>query len=172
MCAIAMFVEQRPHLFEAGSDVHAMLAFFLEIMEHPSLVVTLPIIYAWTKIISSPMTNSSSIVPSFGLPLLTICTKHLVRYEAFPNSSADTTFVLLKEDFDTTPERHAFLGNYRRFCMAIIENIVKRNPQEGVSHLFTTAKAAIDTSIAQDGSINGKSPYCSFRSAPSLLIWL
>lgn len=158
MCALAMFVEQRPHLFETGCDLHAILALFLSIMEHPSLVVSLPVIYAWTKLLASSTMDSSKIIPSFGLPLLTICTKHLLRYEAFPNDSTDPTCLFLKEDFDTIPERHAFLGNYRRFCMAIIENIVRRNPQEGVGHLFTNAKSVIDRAIAQDDPLNGKLP--------------
>jgi len=38
--------------------------------------------------------------------------------------------VFLNEDLDTIPERHAFLGNYRRFCSSIVESITRQRPFE------------------------------------------
>ena len=41
------------------------------------------------------------------------------------------------EDTDTLPERHAFLGNYRRYSSMIIENIVQLQLNEAISHVLT-----------------------------------
>jgi exportin-5 len=44
--------------------------------------------------------------------------------------SNNPSVLFLNEDLDTIPERHAFLGNYRRFCANIVESIARRRPFE------------------------------------------
>lgn len=44
--------------------------------------------------------------------------------------------MLLLEDTDTIPERHAFLGNYRRYGSQIIETIVELTLSDAISHIL------------------------------------
>lgn len=71
--------------------------------------------------------------------LLEICSLRLIRYENLASDAPDPTLQFLQEDFDTVPERHAFMGNYRRFCQDLIERVVAMRPIEAVRHLLGQA---------------------------------
>lgn len=71
--------------------------------------------------------------------LLETCCARLIRYESLPEDTEDVTLQFLNEDIDTVPERHAFLGNYRRFCADIIEVLVRRTPVEAMQHILGQA---------------------------------
>lgn len=71
--------------------------------------------------------------------LLEICCARLIRYEVFPEDSEDVTILFLNEDIDTVPERHAFLGNYRRFCADVIDVLVRRTPVDAMNHILGQA---------------------------------
>jgi exportin-5 len=73
------------------------------------------------------------------MSLLQICSARLIRYEQFPEDSEDVTILFLNEDVDTVPERHAFLGNFRRYCVEIIETIVRYHPMEATTHILSQA---------------------------------
>jgi len=76
--------------------------------------------------------------------LETTCSR-LIRYESLPEDSQDITLQFLNDDIDTIPERHAFLGNYRRFCADMIETLVRWMPVEATAHILNQA-----TNILQD----------------------
>ncbi|KAJ8611222.1 hypothetical protein MRB53_038066 [Persea americana] len=93
--------------------VHRFLA---SDMRSPSLTVSIPVLHSWTKLMAVQedqiLDNVLSALPT----LLDVCSERLLRYEALPDDSNDELIEFLNEDFDTTPERHAFLGNYRRIA--------------------------------------------------------
>tara|TARA_R110002003_G_scaffold1679_3_gene23421 strand:- start:9600 stop:11411 length:1812 start_codon:yes stop_codon:yes gene_type:complete len=70
--------------------------------------------------------------------LETSCSR-LIRYESLPEDTGDITLQFLNEDIDTVPERHAFLGNYRRFCADLIETLVRWIPVEATEHILGQA---------------------------------
>lgn len=55
----------------------------------------------------------------------------------------------LNEDFETLPELHAFLGNYRRYCISVIEGIACAMPQEAVTYVLEQTTQIVD-SICQE----------------------
>lgn len=69
-------------------------------------------------------------------PLLELCSSRLIRYESLPEDSDDPTLLFLLEDIDTIPERHAFLGNYRRYCSLAIELVVRQKQSEAIYHIL------------------------------------
>lgn len=75
--------------------------------------------------------------------LLETCCARLIRYEALPEDTEDITLQFLNEDIDTVPERHAFLGNYRRFCADVIEVLVRRTPVEAMEHILGQATSML-----------------------------
>ena len=59
-----------------------------------------------------------------------------VKYESLPEGS-NSSLLFLAEDLDTIPERHAFLGNYRRFCSSIVESMVRKRPMEAFQFILS-----------------------------------
>ncbi|KAI9825318.1 MAG: hypothetical protein M1819_000564 [Sarea resinae] len=130
------FIERRPLEIPADSDLPNFLNLCFDILRNQSLIVSIPLLHTWSKLLGSDtISESDAIAPLVG-PLLGICSERLFRYEALPDESEDPTIVFLNEDIDTIPERHAFLGNYRRYCVRVVETIVKRKPFEAMSQIL------------------------------------
>lgn len=108
-------------------------------MRNPSLVVSIPVLHCWSKLLRSRIVRDSGVVTQKIGGLLETCCARLIRYEAFPEDSEDATILFLNEDIDTVPERHAFLGNYRRFCADVIEVLVRKTPVEAMEHILGQA---------------------------------
>jgi exportin-5 len=122
-----------------GSDLPGIFQLLFDICRNPSLVVSIPVLHCWTKLLRSRIVRDSSVVTSMVAGLLQTCCERLVRYEVFPEDSQDVTILFLNEDIDTIPERHAFLGNYRRFCADVIEILVRRTPVDAMEHILAQA---------------------------------
>lgn len=120
-----------------GCDLPHLLNLFLSITQSQSFVISIPILVTWTRLLKSPTLGGSNIVSSLIAPLLELCSSRLIRFESFPDDSDDPCMVLLFEDIDTIPERHAFLGNYRRYCVQVIEYIVHRKRSEAIYHILS-----------------------------------
>ena len=82
--------------------------------------------------------ENNTIQSMIGGLLETSCSR-LIRYESLPEDTGDITLQFLNEDIDTVPERHAFLGNYRRFCADLIETLVRWIPVEATEHILGQA---------------------------------
>lgn len=72
--------------------------------------------------------------------LLRFCSSRLIRYELLDPLSQDPVLQFLTIDFESIPERHSFLGNYRRFCIMVIERIVRRNPFEALGYILAQSE--------------------------------
>ncbi|RAL64721.1 hypothetical protein DID88_001752 [Monilinia fructigena] len=60
----------------------------------------------------------------------------LIRYENMPDNCEDPEYLFLKEDIDTQPERHAFLGNYRRYLLADNRACCSTKAIRGLYHIL------------------------------------
>jgi exportin-5 len=65
--------------------------------------------------------------------------------------------LFLNEDLDTIPERHAFLGNYRRFCQSIVESMVRKRPFEAFPYIMSQAENSLTGIYSRSPSVNRKS---------------
>lgn len=65
--------------------------------------------------------------------------------------------IYLNEDLDTIPERHAFLGNYRRFCQSIVESITKKRPFEAFPFIMSNADATLSAVYETNTAFSRKS---------------
>ncbi|KAF2679146.1 ARM repeat-containing protein [Lentithecium fluviatile CBS 122367] len=137
--SLALFIEQKPQHIPEGSDLPGIFQLLFDICRNPSLVVSIPVLHCWTKLLRSRIVRDSSVVTSMVGGLLETCCARLIRYEVFPEDSDDVTILFLNEDIDTIPERHAFLGNYRRFCADVIDVLVRRTPVEAMEHILSQA---------------------------------
>lgn len=119
------------------------------VIQHKSLVVSIPVLHAWVKLLKSQHTNNLESVWAVIGPLLDTASQRILRYELLPEDSDEPSIVFLNEDIDTIPERHAFLGNYRRFCFQIIEIVAQRKPREAISHILSQVDVALDHVAAE-----------------------
>ncbi|EFY89339.1 KapL [Metarhizium acridum CQMa 102] len=119
---------------EAASS--GFFGLLIQVTQSPSLMVSIPILVTWTRILGHRNLGPSNLVSENVGPLLDVCTSRLVRYENLPENSTDPTYLFLLDDTDTIPERHAFLGNYRRYSSQIIEQIVQLKLVDAVSYIL------------------------------------
>ena len=117
------------------TDMSGFFSLLYEIARNPSLFVSIPALHCWSKLMKLRYGFMDGLI----VPLLEICCTRLIRYESFPEDSEDVTIFFLDEDVDTIPERHAFLGNYRRYCTDIIETVVRKLPVEAMTHILQEA---------------------------------
>ncbi|KAF7555043.1 hypothetical protein G7046_g6656 [Stylonectria norvegica] len=106
------------------------------VVQSQSLMVSIPVLVTWTKLLSNRSIGPSDLVSPMIGSLLETCSSRLVRFENLPEDTQDPTLLFLLEDTDTVPERHAFLGNYRRYSSQIIEAIVQLKLVDAVSHIL------------------------------------
>ncbi|KAJ5475488.1 hypothetical protein N7539_007775 [Penicillium diatomitis] len=125
-------------------DLPPFLNFMLTIMQHQSLTVSIPCLHLWSRLFNVQKIGTMQFVVDQTHVFLGICTQRLIRWESLPADSEDPTIQFLVEDIDTIPERHAFLGNYRRYCSAIIESITQKRAQEAVHAILARVDENLD----------------------------
>lgn len=140
---VASSAQERFTAIPTGSDLHGFMRLLLDILSNPSLAISMPALSAWTKIITSETIGDSEAVSVLIGSLIDICHHRLIRYESLPRDSDDPTILFLDEDIDTIPERHAFIGNYRRYCTMVVEAIVMKRPLQALQHVLTQVDQAI-----------------------------
>jgi len=126
-------------------NIQGFLELLISVAQSPSLVVSIPILVTWTRLLSNKSLGPATANTHLVVPLLELCSSRLLRYENLPEDTEDPTYVLLLEDTDTVPERHAFLGNYRRYSVSILENIVQLKLSDTLSHILGRAENAFQT---------------------------
>ncbi|KAI0015849.1 armadillo-type protein [Xylariomycetidae sp. FL0641] len=126
-------------------DFEGFLQLLLRITQNQSLVVSIPVLVTWVRLLNNRALGPNiASIPAFVGPLLESCSARLFRYESLPEDTEDATFRLLLEDTDTIPERHAFLGNYRRYSSQVIESIVQLKVSDAMEHILGQAKNALE----------------------------
>ena len=125
-------------------DLSGFLSLLLDVAKNPSLQVSIPAVHLWAKMLAVDSISKSQAVQGLIGDVLETCSQRLVRYEVFPTDSSNPSILFLNEDIETTPERHAFLGNYSRFCNQIVELIVEQQPIDALYHILGQADQALD----------------------------
>ncbi|KAH8693974.1 putative nuclear import and export protein Msn5 [Talaromyces proteolyticus] len=140
MSYAAGFLEEKDFNLQnaQGIDLSLLFNFLIGILRHSSLTVSIPVLHSWSRLLVAERIGDMQIVTPLIAPLLEICTQRLVRWENLPDDSDDPTVLFLNEDIDTIPERHAFVGNYRRYCSTVIEVIVQKRPHDAIPHILST----------------------------------
>ena len=136
MSNLGSFIEPKIAVIPEDCDLPSLLNLFLVIAQSQSFVVSIPVLVTWTRLLRSIAIGGSSTLDPLIAPLLELCSMRLQPYEKMPEDSDDPALVFLLEDIDTLPERHAFLGNYRRYCVQIIELIVWQKKSDAIYHIL------------------------------------
>jgi len=154
---LGSFIEEKASSLPNEIDLAGFLSLAFLIASHDSLAISIPALNLWTKILRSETLGQVEAVQPFTPRLLELATTRLIRvhisslanipvtdvmryilqYESMAEDSTNPSVVFLNEDLDTIPERHAFLGNYRRFCSSIVESITRRRPFEAFPFIIS-----------------------------------
>jgi exportin-5 len=145
-----------------GIEISLLFEFLIEILRHQSLTVSIPVLHSWSRLLATERIEEMQVVTHLIAPLLEKCTQRLVRWENLPEDSEDPTILFLNEDIDTIPERHAFVGNYRRYCSTVIEIIVQKRPHEAIPHIL----AGVDQNL--NNLYSGVQPFSGMISRTRL----
>lgn len=150
------YLDRKYPVLPEGFNPQSFLELLLMIVRSQSLVVSIPVLVTWTRLLHQysmgPMVANTHLIG----PLLEVCSSRLLRYESLPEDTEDPTFVLLLEDTDTIPERHAFLGNYRRYSSQVIESIVQLKLADAFYHILSQAENVLQTLYDGQPPLDGK----------------
>ena len=135
---------ERPAYLPEESDLSGFVSLLMSVMKNDSLQVSIPALHLWVKLLSSDIIAKSPAVQAVIGDLLETCSHRLVRYEALPQDTNNPSLIFLNEDIETMPERHAFLGNYARFCNQVVELVVQQQPIDALYHILGQADQALD----------------------------
>ena len=143
MSNLSKLLEHNFATISADYDIAGFLALLNGVFRDVSLVVSIPVLHGWTRLLRIPPIFESKPVTESIEGILEVCSHRLIRYESLPADHMDATIAFLNEDIDTIPERHAFLGNYRRYCMEVVEIIVRKVPLEAMEHILTKVECLL-----------------------------
>ncbi|RFU29118.1 hypothetical protein B7463_g7211, partial [Scytalidium lignicola] len=136
MSHLSAFIDQKVSAIPEDCDLPNLLNLFLAIAQSQSFVISIPILVTWTRLLRSETIGGSPTTTPIIAPLLELCCSRLIRYENVSEDNEDPSLLFLLEDIDTIPERHAFLGNYRRYCVQIVELIVRQKLSQAIYHIL------------------------------------
>ncbi|KAH8887112.1 hypothetical protein GQ53DRAFT_333612 [Thozetella sp. PMI_491] len=145
IACLGNYLDRRFSALPPQVDVKEFLDFLLVVVQSQSLMVSIPVLVTWTRILHHRALGPAAANTPLVGPLLEICSSRLIRYESLPEDTQDPTYLLLVEDTDTIPERHAFLGNYRRYSSTVIEHIVQLKLSDALSHILGQAENVLRT---------------------------
>ena len=145
LCSLGNYLDRRFGAIPPQTNIQGFLELLMRVAQSQSLVVSIPILLTWTRLLSHRALGPAAAEMPFIVSLLELCSARLIRYESFPEETSDPVYVLLVEDTDTIPERHAFLGNYRRYCCTVIESIVHLKTSDAFSHILGRAELALNS---------------------------
>lgn len=159
------YFERKYSKVPLDAAINEFLQLLVQVVQSQSLMVSIPVLVTWTKLLNNKgLAHSGRITPLIAA-LLEVCSARLVRYENLPEETSDPTLLFLLEDTDTVPERHAFLGNYRRYSSQIIESVVQLELVEAVSHILGRTEHVLQTLYEGQPALDSK--FCKSHK-----IWL
>ncbi|KAF6810057.1 nuclear import and export protein [Colletotrichum musicola] len=134
------YLDRKFSAIPTNSDISGFLNLLLLTVQNQSLIIAIPVLATWARLLNNRLVGQSPSNAHLIGPLLEVCGARLIRYENLPDDTQDPTYLFLMEDTDTVPERHAFLGNYRRFSTQVIETIVQLKLSDAVYHILGQAE--------------------------------
>jgi exportin-5 len=160
------------------ADIANLYSLFITVTSNPSMSVSIHCLELWAHFVRYNKPWSTTEAEHYN-SLLEICRQRLVRYEVLPEGFQDDTWLFLQEDFDTIAERHTFVGNYRKYCVEIVHQMIPRYPLAVTIHLLDEAKSLIGNLNPIGSDFNGlfdrrfsfEQSLKNFRSASILKIF-
>lgn len=133
------WVEGNPAILQSSGNVVPFFQLFLDVSKHPSLLVSLPLLQIWLRLLRNRTPEFSELVEVFIGSLLELCSQRSIRYDILPEDSGDISLMFLAADCDNATQRDMILQQYRQACVGVIEQIVRKVPIEAIKHILSEA---------------------------------
>ncbi|KAI1620766.1 armadillo-type protein [Exophiala viscosa] len=125
-------------------DVGPFLQFLIAVAEHQSLIVSIPVVHSWVKILEVPLWRKIPAVLQCIGPLLQLVSQRLIQYDQLPEDTLEPAVIFVNEEIELFPERQGFYANYRRLCSAVLEWICYAQLEEAMEAVLRRADVLLD----------------------------
>ena len=139
------------NVLQDREQIEAVFDLLMTVFPCESLLVSIPVLHTITKLIESKRPQFAAMIDYTMAAMLETCSQRLLKYESLPKDCGLAIVAYLQEDFETLPEQHAFLGNYRRYCTTVIDSIARTRPQEALQHILQQTAAMIRETLSANG---------------------
>ncbi|KAF2666914.1 ARM repeat-containing protein [Microthyrium microscopicum] len=139
LASLGVLVEINPDVVEKTGNLPLFFSLLLEITTHPSLLVSLPVLDVWLRLLRSRTPQFTNIINESMGALLELCTSRALKFDSLSEDSGNATVAFLASDCDTVAQRELILGQYRTACVHTIEIVVRRVPLDAMKHILDEA---------------------------------
>lgn len=139
------------------ADLRTYLRLVLETTRHPSLMVSGLSLQFWCSVLRVEQLAGKDEVAELLPELLETATDRCLKYEDLPEDHVSRRYIDL--DFDSLPESHAFLGNYRRFIEDILRLVVCKIPIDSLQWLRQRMEAFFSSQLGWESLNSNKLVY-------------
>ncbi|KAJ9611240.1 karyopherin [Cladophialophora chaetospira] len=129
----------------AGLDPAPFLELITDVLQNTSLIVSIPVVHAWVKILEVQSWRSTPAVWACIDRLLQVVSARLIQYDQFPDAVRNPVAMFVNEEIELFPERQGFYLNYRRLCAAVVEWICFAAPEEAMIASLKGVNGRLDT---------------------------
>jgi len=123
-------------LLDDQAHANSLYSLLVEVFHNNSLLVSIPVLHTLAMSLESRQERIMQILNQALNLLMDTCLVRLIKFESLPKHTKHPILTYLHDDFETQPELHAFLGNYRRYCVRVIETISQDRPLELLKYLL------------------------------------
>ncbi len=130
---------------DVGSlDLGPFLHLLIAMAEHDSLIVSIPVVHSWVKLLEVPSWRKAPVVLQCIGPLLQVSSQRLIQYDQLPEDTQNPVVIFVNEEIELFPERQGFYLNYRKLCSAVVEWICYAQLEEAMQAVLKRADELLD----------------------------
>ncbi|KIW15048.1 hypothetical protein PV08_07835 [Exophiala spinifera] len=130
---------------DAGSlNLDPFLHLLTAMAEHESLIVSIPVVHSWVRLLEVPSWRKAPVVQQCVGPLLQVASQRLIQYDQLPEDAQNPVVIFVNEEIELFPERQGFYLNYRKLCSAVVEWICYAQLEEAMQAVLRRADELLD----------------------------
>lgn len=132
----------------------AFLHFLILIARHESLIVSIPAVHAWVKLLEASGWRRHQAVAECVSPLLDVVCSRLVQYDQLPDDTNESAVIFVNEEIEIFPERQGFYLNYRRLNSQVIQWICYTHLEQALEYILTQVSTSLQEIQNAQSSFN------------------
>ncbi|RMZ85893.1 hypothetical protein DV737_g357, partial [Chaetothyriales sp. CBS 132003] len=133
-------------------DLASFLQFTIIIAQHQSLIVSIPAVHAWAKLLQWPKWRRSPIIGPCVAPLLNVVCSRMIQYDQVADSDQTAEVKFVNDEIEIHHERTGFFMNYRRLCISVIDWVCYTHLEQAVEFILVQATARLNEIKQADAS--------------------
>ena len=136
-------------------NVSAFLQFTINTAQHESLIVSIPAIHSWVKLLATPQWRRSPIIGPCVAPLLNVVCSRMIQYDQLPEGDKEEAEVrFVNEEIEIHHERTGFFMNYRRLCVSVIDWVCYTHLEQALEFILVRVTQTLTEIKQTDNSLD------------------